>query len=225
MNRQSLERLAKKFFAATTLLLLLLCITIFGVTLLPESWYGIAYIILISLILICILFCLEDSYRFFSNIAVIVLIIIYNIGFFTDTHLLNGISDSMIGLFFIFAVFRLLIQVARSKMVTIKVISQSVSGYLLLGLVFSMAVARIESFQPEAFSFPVNESGQAIDKFYDRLYFGFITMSTVGYGDLLPKTPFAKSIATLMGVSGQLYVAIIISMLIGKYSSSGPSKQ
>ena len=45
-------------------------------------------------------------------------------------------------------------------------------------------------------------------------------MGTVGYGDFLPKTPFAKSFSTLIGVTGQLYVAIIISMLVGKFSSS-----
>jgi hypothetical protein len=62
-------------------------------------------------------------------------------------------------LFFIFAVYRLLKQVAQSKVVTTKVIVQSVSGYLLLGLVFSMAVSRLDFLQPGAFSFPVDENG------------------------------------------------------------------
>jgi hypothetical protein len=45
-------------------------------------------------------------------------------------------------------------------------------------------------------------------------------MGTVGYGDIVPKTPFAKTFSILVGISGQLYVAIIISMLVGKFSSS-----
>jgi hypothetical protein len=226
MDRQSLERTAKNLFNANTLLLLLLSFTIFGVTLLPERWYQVAYVILISLILLSIIFCLEKQYRFASNITVIILVIIFNIGFFTDINLLNGISDSLIGLFFIFAVFRLLVQVARSKVVTAKIITQAVSGFLLLGFVWSLAIARVETSQPGAFSFPINENGTVFSKFYDQLYFGFITMGTVGYGDIVPKTPFAKSLSTLVGVSGQLYVAIVISMLIGKYSSSsGQSNQ
>jgi len=147
-------------------------------------------------------------------------VILLNIAFFTRAQLVNSISDLLNGIFFLFAFARLLKQVAASKVVTTKVLVQSVSGYLILGLVFSMGVSRIEFLQPGAFSFPVDENGSFQTNYYDQLYFSFITMGTVGYGDLLPKTPFAKSFSTLIGVSGQLYVAIIISMLIGKFSST-----
>ena len=226
MNRQSLKRTAKDFFAANTLLLLLLCFMIFGTTLLPESWYRASYSVLVNLILICVIFCLDRSHQLFSRITVTVFIVILNIAYFTKGQLMNGVSDGLNFLFFIYAVYRLLKQVAQSKQVTTKVIVQSVSGYLLLGLVFSMAVARLDFLQPGAFSFPADENGSFQRNFYDQLYFSFITMGTVGYGDLLPKTPFAKSFSTLIGVSGQLYVAIVIAMLIGKFSSSsGQSNQ
>ena len=226
MNFQRLSRSVKIFFNANTLLLLLLCFMIFGTTLLPESWYRASYSVLVNLILICVIFCLDRSYKIFSSITVTVLLIILNTAYFTRTQLMNGISDGLNLIFFIFAVYRLLKQVAQSKQVTTKVIVQSVSGYLLLGLVFSMAVARLDFLQPGAFSFPADENGSFQRNFYDHLYFSFITMGTVGYGDLLPKTPFAKSFSTLIGVSGQLYVAIVIAMLIGKFSSSpGQSSQ
>jgi voltage-gated potassium channel len=220
MDSQSLSSAAKKLFAANTLLLFFLSFTIFGVTLLPESWYEVTYILLISVILLCIISCLEKKYRFMSNITAIVIIIILNIGFFTDLDLFNEISDSLIGLFYVFAVLRLLAQIARSKRVTVNVIIQAISGFLLLGFVFSLAIARIDVHQPGSFSFPENETGTIFNNFYDQLYYGFITMGTVGYGDILPKTPFAKTFSILVGVSGQLYVAIIISMLVGKFSSS-----
>jgi voltage-gated potassium channel len=224
MILRNLKSKVKKFFTANTLLLLLLCFTIFGVTLLPEAWYRTSYSILINLVLICIIFCLDKAHQIFSNITVTILVILLNIAFFTRAQLMNAISDGLNGLFFLFAFTRLLKQVAASRVVTTKVITQSVSCYLLLGLVFSIAVSRVEFLQPGAFSFPADEMGSFQGRFYDQLYFSFITMGTVGYGDLLPKTPFAKSFSTLIGVAGQLYVAIIISMLIGKFSSSGPSK-
>jgi len=220
MNRQRLEKNVKDFFTANTLLLLLLCFMIFGTTMLSESWYRAAYSILINLILICIIFCLDKSHQLFSNIFVTVLVILLNIAFFTRAQLANAISDGLNGLFFLFAFFRLLKQVAHSKVVTPKVIVQSVSCYLLLGLLFSMGVARLESVHPGSFSFPADEMGSFQAKYYDQLYFSFVTMGTVGYGDFLPKTPFAKSFSTLIGVTGQLYVAIIISMLVGKFSST-----
>ena len=220
MNRQRLEKNVKDFFTANTLLLFLLCFMIFGTTILPESWYRASYSILINLILICIIFCLDKSYQLFSNITVTILVILLNIAFFTRAQLANAISDGLNGLFFLFAFIRLLRQVAHSNVVTPKVIVQSVSCYLLLGLLFSMGVARLESAHPGSFSFPADEMGSFQAKYYDQLYFSFVTMGTVGYGDFLPKTPFAKSFSTFIGVTGQLYVAIIISMLVGKFSSS-----
>ena len=220
MNRQSLLRTVKVFFSANSLLLLLLCFMIFGTTLLPESWYRAAYSILINLILICIIFCLDKSHQLFSNITVAILVILLNIAFFTRGQFANAISDGLNGLFFIFAFTRLLKQVAESKVVTSKVIIQSVSCYLLLGVLFSMGVVRLETTHPGSFSFPADEMGSFQARYYDQLYFSFVTMGTVGYGDFLPKTPLAKSFSTLIGVTGQLYVAIIISMLVGKFSSS-----
>ena len=44
-------------------------------------------------------------------------------------------------------------------------------------------------------------------------------MTTVGYGDLLPVAPFARSLATLIAITGQLYLGIIVAMLVGKYAS------
>ena len=220
MDLHGLGKAAKKLFAANSLLLFFLSFTIFGVTLLPETWYEITYILLISIILICTVFCLEKRFHFFSRITIVIIIVVLNIGFFSKIRFFNEISDTLIGLFLIFTVLRLLAQIARSRKVTINVIIQSISGFLLLGFVFSLAIARIDVYQPGSFSFPENETGTIFNNFYDQLYYGFITMGTVGYGDIVPKTPFAKTFSILVGISGQLYVAIIIAMLVGKFSAT-----
>ena len=223
MDLHGLGKAAKKVFAANSLLLFFLSFTIFGVTLLPETWYEVTYILLISIILICIVFCLEKRYHFLSRITIVIIIIVLNIGFFSKVGFFNEISDTLIGLFLVFTVLRLLAQIARSREVTINVIIQSISGFLLLGFVFSLAIARIDVHQPGSFSFPENETGTIFNNFYDQLYYGFITLGTVGYGDIVPKTPFAKTFSILVGISGQLYVAIIIAMLVGKFSSTAQS--
>src|SRR4030095_12550589 len=92
MHFPDLSGTAKKIFTANALLLLLLCFMIFGTTLLPESWYRPAYLVLVNLILICVIFCLDRSNQLFSSITVTVLIIILNIAYFTRTQLMNGIS-------------------------------------------------------------------------------------------------------------------------------------
>ena len=56
----------------------------------------------------------------------------------------------------------------------------------------------------------------------DLIYYAFITMTTVGYGDIVPVSPGARSLAVLVAVFGQLYIAILISLLVGKYLSTKP---
>jgi len=51
------------------------------------------------------------------------------------------------------------------------------------------------------------------------LYFSMVTFTTLGYGDMTPQTSAGMSLATLIAVTGQIYVAVIIAMLVGKFSS------
>ncbi len=93
---------------------------------------------------------------------------------------------------------------------------------MLLGLTFSLLVTLVAAYYPDAsdFSADLATKGQVAEKSSDFTYYAFVTFTTLGYGDLLPTAPVSKSLATLMGVTGQLYVAVILAMLVGKYSSS-----
>ena len=51
----------------------------------------------------------------------------------------------------------------------------------------------------------------------DFIYYAFVTYSTLGYGEMLPLIPVAKSLATLAAVTGQIYLTVIIAMLVGKF--------
>jgi voltage-gated potassium channel len=52
------------------------------------------------------------------------------------------------------------------------------------------------------------------------LYFSFITITTIGYGDILPNSIFAKFTAMYLGIIGQLYLAIVMAIIIGKLLNS-----
>jgi hypothetical protein len=124
-------------------------------------------------------------------------------------------------IFFNIVVVLLITQIARSKTVNLTVITEAVTGYLLLGLMFSFFVAILAKVQPGAFSFiGVDKAG-----YTDVIYFTFVTLTTLGYGDLLPVSPIAKSLALLIAVTGQLYIAIIIAMLVGKFLNPRDAEQ
>jgi hypothetical protein len=63
-------------------------------------------------------------------------------------------------------------------------------------------------------------AGNTAVGFHDYLYFSFVTLTTLGYGDITPVSAFAKSLTIFIAITGQLYLTILIAMLVGKYLSS-----
>jgi voltage-gated potassium channel len=103
--------------------------------------------------------------------------------------------------------------------VTLQVIVHSLSGYLLLGTVFAIGTIMISQWNVGAYNFNASESHD-VPLFSDCMYYTFITFTTTGYGDLLPILPVARSFAIWIAACGQLYIAVIIALLVGKYSGA-----
>ena len=88
--------------------------------------------------------------------------------------------------------------------------------YLLLGVMWAVAYALVDTITPNAYAGrPENDAGLA-----DWIYFSFVTLTTVGYGDITPVTRVARSLAMLEALVGQLYPAIIIARLVSLPGSS-----
>jgi voltage-gated potassium channel Kch len=96
------------------------------------------------------------------------------------------------------------------KEVGIEMISAAFSGYMLLGTLFSLlfiAMGTSGAFKgPGAF---VASS--------DYLYFSFVTLLTIGYGDIVPVTEIAKKLIVLLGLMGNFYTVFVVGIVIGKY--------
>jgi voltage-gated potassium channel len=125
------------------------------------------------------------------------------------------------GVFFLYVISRLAMQVAGARKVTRLVLLEAVNVYLLIGLVFSLLAAVTAGAWPGYFT--AAASGAALDPvagFHDFVYYAFITMATVGYGDIVPATDPARALAVLMAVTGPLYMALVIAVLVGKYAGT-----
>lgn len=135
--------------------------------------------------------------------------------------LLNEISRALNVLFFLIMIFFIIGQIASTRNINARVILQSIAGYLLLGLGFSVIVGAMIQYDPLAFNLPAEPDLSERTRLLvsKSNYFGFITMATVGYGDIVPLKPYARSFATFIAISGQLYIAIIIALLIGKFAA------
>jgi hypothetical protein len=129
--------------------------------------------------------------------------------------------------FFMIIVVRFITQIAKTKEVDLKVIIESINGYLLLGLAYSIVVAVVMTNIDNAYKFPemINVYGSNSGYLHEYIYYTFVTFTTLGYGDIVPLLPISKSLTLLISISGQFYIAIIIAMLVGKYASTGDSKR
>jgi hypothetical protein len=128
------------------------------------------------------------------------------------------LSASFNILFFTYIVYNYVDMIVRSKIVRVRVILHAISGYLLISIVFAIIVSIMFQNDPSSISFPEKIITRGIT-FADYLYFSIVTISTLGYGDVLPVAPYAKSLSTLICVVGQFYVAVIIALLVGKFKA------
>ena len=93
----------------------------------------------------------------------------------------------------------------------------ALSGYLLAGLFFGLLYWVVEDAWTG--SFAVSGASVAPGQFSlaNGIYFSFVTLSTLGYGDVVPQTEIARGLAILEAVSGQLYLAVMVARLVSLY--------
>lgn len=91
------------------------------------------------------------------------------------------------------------------------------AAYLLVGIAWASAYAILEALQPGSF---VLSAADAERPWSALLYFSFTTLTTLGYGDVLPATALARAWAVVEAICGTIYLAILIARLVGNYSGT-----
>ena len=98
----------------------------------------------------------------------------------------------------------------------------ALSAYLLAGLVFGVIHFIIERAYPG--SYGMNGLTMLVPfNIHEAIYFSFVTMATLGYGDIVPISPAARSFSIVEAVLGQLYLAVMIARIVSVYAPGGRS--
>ena len=132
-------------------------------------------------------------------------------GVATETHQ-QALSDTTLGLWAaigLLAAAGALRFVLRAGKITSEHIFAALSAYLLAGLFFGMAYWGLELVMPGSFGGPSDFTRES------AIYFSFVTLATLGYGDFLPKTDMMRGLVVFEVIGGQLFLAVMIARLVG----------
>jgi hypothetical protein len=123
-------------------------------------------------------------------------------------------------LFIIYTTGVIIYNVAVSKKININIIFGSIAGFFLIGIVGAAICQSLEIYFPGSFTL-AEGMGNSATTFY---YFSIITMTSLGYGDITPATDAARSISVYLVIFGQLYLAIQVAILVGKFIKGPDTK-
>ena len=124
--------------------------------------------------------------------------------------------------FFLFAVIQMLIFIYSHKEVTRDLIVGAAVVYLFMALMWTFIFVVVETLHPGSFNIP---EGQNIEVSRQFVYYSFVTLTTLGYGDITPATSLARSLCILEAVIGQLYLVVQVAWLVGVHVSQSMLKK
>jgi hypothetical protein len=128
-------------------------------------------------------------------------------------QVLNGIRWGFLAAFFALAAVGLFSYLKNSRLITLAHLFTAVNIYLLLGMLWAAIYCAMDVFYPGS----IQLGSHPTDRQSELLYFSLITLSTVGYGDVVPVGGEARMLAALEGMTGVLYIAITVAILVSRF--------
>lgn len=138
-------------------------------------------------------------------------------------------------LFIGWSLMRLLSSLSHEQVIDSRLLSGATAGYLLLGLSGGLMLSVLESAMPGGFrdnitsqpltlAPPGADVGYPWDTDFARLvYYAFVCLTTVGFGDITPVTPLARLVSMSLSVLGPIYIAVVLGLVLARFSSPDPS--
>ena len=123
-------------------------------------------------------------------------------------------------LFFSYTTVSVFINIIRGTRVNIETLYGAVTVYLLIGITYTSIYILIESVYPGSFNMISKQGLVYPSRLHDLLYYSFVTLTTLGYGDITPIRAPARILSVSEAVIGQLYLTILVARLVGLHISS-----
>ena len=143
--------------------------------------------------------------------------------FYADPVLLE-IDYGFGAMFFLFNAITIISYVLQQKNVTHDMIFGAICGYLLIGVSWAFTYSLVAFLEPGSFAMAASGQTSQGDVLPDFFYYSFVTLTTLGYGDITPVAPVARSLSTLEAIVGQIYLTVLVARLVGLHISQSYAK-
>jgi hypothetical protein len=130
--------------------------------------------------------------------------------FFTNRYLMV-VAYSFGTILYFYIIILLVRNLLSQRVITANLIYCAISIYLLIGIMWAGIYVVLEGLSPDSFS--------GISETSDLLYFSFVPLTTVGFGDVAPLSILSKRLAVFESAMGGIYMAVIIALIVGRYMS------
>jgi len=227
-------RLLSTRFKFRTLLIFLFLLAAIDPILKQFGQFGLNFLdVLFSISLLTALYSISGNRKILLS-GILLVAPIFFLGWtdFAKNEFYLGLVVYSFGMaFFGFVAVSILIHIVAEESVTMDLIYGSACVYFLIGFMWSIGYGLIELLIPGSFSIGghvltrmdyLNQYGFLND---NLSYFSFITLTTLGYGDIIPLSPPAKAAASLEAVVGQLYIALLVARLVGLHTSQSMAEK
>lgn len=215
-----IEKLSSRFYGRVGYLLVLVAVLNFGypLTLYMGGLGNLLFLLAYTLMFVIgVLVTSEDKKHFIqTSIAAIVWMVCAVVSFFApSSDFATIISQVAIIPAQLLMTIALLRYIYTSKVVNANVMMTAITVYIFIAAMFTPLYVIVSRLDVNAF---VDNGLGVAPQWQQLVYFSFVTLATLGYGDVLPLNAWARSLATVEGMLGVLYIALIMGRLIGVYS-------
>ncbi|MCF6357508.1 MAG: ion channel [Draconibacterium sp.] len=195
------------------ILLLSLLLLLFGDIFFPFEFDSSPILVIQNVFASTILFYGKKRWRWPLYILLFTLVFLEIINLFAGLLVSKYLFSILYILYFVILSIEVYREILKNKGVTIGMVAAVLSGFILLALMGGYLFIIIEMIVSGSFT----NLSEGVTKFSDLIYFSFITVLSVGYGDISPITPLAKKAAVLIGLLGHFYSVVVIGIVIGKF--------
>lgn len=150
--------------------------------------------------------------RFYLGIGLVSLTVIVTWFPFSTITRFDDLIKFIVFVFVISTIGKLMLNyLIKSTTITLDVIFAAINIYVFSGIIFGFLVMTFSILYPGSYQYskPMET--------YDFIYYAFITLCSIGYGDILPAIRQTKMLSIIISISGQIYLSVVVALLVGKY--------